>query len=214
MRQITSSELALAYSTRNDRDTCANGDAKHRHGEPHLAGSKCWRTKHRQLLRRLPPYGSSTWISGGTVTSPSATVSGLTNGQKYEFGVSAIASDGTSSDLGTTTGTPSTVLPLRIKGARHASSSLPKSGRTRVVGSATTSSAGRVKTTVRCRVTSTSGRGDMGFCTYTVRSNGRVTVTTLGHRGVVVTVTQQAVPKKGKTGYTSSAKWVRSWRTR
>lgn len=160
------------------------------------------------------PYGSSTWISGGTVTSPSATVSGLTNGQKYEFGVSAIASDGTSSDLGTTTGTPSTVLPLRIKGARPASSSLPKSGRTRVVGSATTSSAGRVKTTVRCRVTSTSGRGDMGFCTYTVRSNGRVTVTTLGHRGVVVTVTQQAVPKKGKTGYTSSAKWVRSWRAR
>ena len=45
------------------------------------------------------PYGSSTWISGGTVTSPSATVSGLPNGQKYEFVVSAIATDGTSSEL-------------------------------------------------------------------------------------------------------------------
>lgn len=159
-------------------------------------------------------YGSSTWLSGGTFTSPSSSISGLTNGQKHEFGVTAVAADGTSSSLGTTTATPTKVLPLRIKGARASSSALPKSGRTRVVGSATTSSAGRVKTTVRCRVSSAAGRGDMPFCTYRVGSNGRVTVNTLGYSGVSVTVTQQAVPKKGKQGYSASAKWTRTWRTR
>ena len=51
--------------------------------------------------------GSATWTDFGQVSGRSATVTHLKNGTKYEFGVTAVATDGATSSIGTTTATPS-----------------------------------------------------------------------------------------------------------
>ena len=53
------------------------------------------------------PVGSVSWLLGPAFLSARTTViPGLTNGTEYEFGVYAYATDGETSDLGTTTATP------------------------------------------------------------------------------------------------------------
>jgi len=51
--------------------------------------------------------GSATWTDFGQVSGRSATVTHLKNGTKYEFGVTAVATDGATSSIGTTTASPS-----------------------------------------------------------------------------------------------------------
>lgn len=53
--------------------------------------------------------GTPVWTTLTTTATSPTTVPGLTNGTQYEFGVIAAATDGTSSNLGTTSATPSTV---------------------------------------------------------------------------------------------------------
>lgn len=159
-------------------------------------------------------WGSSAWRGFTTVASPSAVVTGLTNGRKYAFGVVAVAADGAHSAMGMTGATPMATLPLAVTGTRPAGNPLPRTGSTLVVGAATTSSQGTIQTRVRCApVGVTSVRGDLRYCRATVGANGAVTITTFGYRGVRVTVTQQAVPRPGQTGYMPSVVWTRSWGT-
>lgn len=157
------------------------------------------------------PKGSVTWLKAGTVTAPRITVTGLRNGTTYQFGVTAMATDNAVSKLGVANAVPYAVLPLRITGARPATSPLPRSGTTTVVAASSTLPQGSVHTFVRCTATR-SLRGDLRNCTFKVAATGAVTVTTYGRSGVTVTVTQQAMPNAGQAvGYHASAPWSRTW---
>ena len=108
--------------------------------------------------------------------------------------------------------------PLNV-GAKSAKAKVKRSGKTTVVSSAGTSddcritSSGKNKTIkVRCS-TSAGTRGDLAYCTYSVSRKGKVVVRTYGYRGIYVTVTVTAVPKKGSQ-VTDSTTWKRKWRVR
>lgn len=140
--------------------------------------------------------------------------SGLKSCTKYYYqAVSASVSDPVLNMYGAvanfTTPGCSTALPLTVK-ARAAHAKLSRTGKTTVVTSAKTSAKGSVRIRVSCQK---STRGDVRYCTHSVRANGKVVVRTYGVSGVRVTVTMRAVPKAGQSA-TASRTWKRTWRVK
>ncbi len=155
-----------------------------------------------QVLYR--PAGTSSWQHFIDTTGLTATVTGLTNGTTYEFGVFATLSSGDVSALGTTQATPGKLAQVPVAGCAMAPKQLPRKGAKRLQKAGCITNAGqRVKVKVNCGPTN---RGDLKYCKVIRKKNGKVKIRTFGYK-LKIKVTWKAKATSDYTKYKKKRKY-------
>ncbi len=158
---------------------------------------------------------SPTQVTGSSNTSVTTTLTGLAACTTYYYRVTGTQVE---SPLASAVGsvasftTSCDTLPLTVH-AKSSAKKITRTGSTKVVSSASTSSKGQLQIRVTCSIGRTMPRGDVRYCSYTYNSKGKVVVTTFGYKNLTVKVKIRAVPKKKYKGQvTASSWWSRTWK--
>jgi DNA-binding beta-propeller fold protein YncE len=155
--------------------------------------------------------------SGTPCSAPAATTSciitGLTNGQPYNFTVTSTNAAGLSSNSDPSVAvTP--VIPLSLKVKAKAASYRPVRKGTRLIVNYAKKPSNATRVVTRT-CTDGTARASAKLCKFTVYKDGKVKVRTKGYRNVIVTVSIQNVPKASAGPmYGPSQTWTRTWRVK
>jgi len=113
---------------------------------------------------------------------------------------------------------PACVIKVDAKSGKQR---IKRNGITVLVKKATTSKDCKIREGARpdrdkivCKVNRSANRGDLVYCLPKIGARGRIAVRTLGYKGLRVTATLKAEPKKWAKAKKSTGTWSRTWRVR